>query len=92
VDVSLAVGTGEEHLVHFHFNQFWGSLRIDVDGKPVVKDFRMFPVSTMVKCEFLVGSGEQHNARIEKTRRRIFGDVRKQAYRVYIDGTPQRES
>ncbi len=90
MDFSFAVGTRERHQVHFHFNQVWGNLRIDVDGRPVVKDFRMFSVRTRVTYEFLVGSAERHEVRIEKTRKRLLGGARKQTYRIFVDGKPIR--
>lgn len=86
MDFDFDIGKLERHRVHFHFNQFIGTLRISVDDKIVVKDFRMFDPELTKRYEFVVGENEKHDVAIEKTRKRWNGGARKQAYRVFEDG------
>ncbi len=43
----------------FRFNKFWGNLAITVDGRPVVRDCRMFSVKLTKTYRFTVGAGRE---------------------------------
>jgi FAIM1 (Fas apoptotic inhibitory molecule) protein len=83
---SFSVGEREKHQVDFSFDRFSGSLVILVDGSPAVKDLRMFSLNLVKKYEFTVGQQEQHKVRIEKHRKLLLAGLRKQKYRVFVDG------
>ena len=80
------VGQQEQHKVQFSFDQFSGDLKIVVDGNPVVKDLRMFSLSLVKRYEFSVGQQEPHKVAIEKQRKLLLAGLRKQKYRVFVDG------
>ena len=91
MDFTFSVGDSEKHRVDFHFNQFWGNLRIKIDNETVVKDFRTYEVSDSKKYEFPVGSRERHDVVVEITRKSFLGSARKQACKVYVDGRLQEQ-
>lgn len=80
------VGTQEPHKVQFSFDQFRGDLKILVDGNPAVQDLRMFSLSLVKRYEFNVGTHEPHKVTIEKERKLLLAGLRKQKYRVFVDG------
>jgi hypothetical protein len=82
---TFEVGEREKHTVSFHFNQMWGNLKITVDEKPVIRDFRILSLKTVTKYEFPVGDTEPHKVVIEKERKLLLAGYRKQMYRVLID-------
>jgi hypothetical protein len=82
---SFEVGEQEKHLVNLDFNQMVGLLSITVDNREVISELRMFSLSLVKKYEFVVGSYERHNVRIEKERKLFLAGLRKQKYRVYVD-------
>ena len=51
----------------FTLQDFWGNIKISVNGKTIIKDIRMFSVDLVKSYEFKVGEKEIHNIRIEKT-------------------------
>lgn len=83
---SFLVGVNEPHQVDFSFDQFIGNLEIKVDGRPLIKDFRMLSLKLTKRYEFTVGHEEQHQIAIEKTRKLFLAGFRPQQYRVFIDG------
>jgi hypothetical protein len=91
MDFSFNVGNSEKHAVNFYFNQLIGNVRITVDDKLVVKDFRMFSASLTKQYEFSVGEREVHKVAIVIIRRQILGGARKQDYKVYVDGQFREE-
>jgi hypothetical protein len=80
------VGTQEQHKVHFSFDQFSGDLKILVDGTPVMQDLRLLSLSLVKRYEFNVGTQEPHKVAIEKQRKLLLAGLRKQKYRVFVDG------
>lgn len=83
---SFEVGEHEKHTVSLDYNQMIGLLSIKVDNREVVNELRMFSLSLVRKYEFEVGVAERHTVRIEKERKLFFAGLRKQKYRVYVDG------
>lgn len=88
---SFEVGFEEKHIVSLDFNQMMGQLSIKVDDREVIKELRMFSLSLVKTYEFMVGTNERHSVRIEKERKLFLAGLRKQKYRVYIDGQLIRE-
>ena len=86
IKLSFEVGTTERHHVDFGFDQFWGGLRISVDGYSVVRTIRIFSTSLVKSYEFVVGTTEQHTVRIEKTRKLLFAGFRAQVVSAFVDG------
>lgn len=83
---SFMVGVAEQHQVDFSFDQFIGNLEIKVDGRPLVKDFRMLSLRLTKRYEFTVGHQEQHQVVIEKKRKLFLASLRPMQYRISIDG------
>ena len=83
---SFRVGVQEQHQVDFSFDQFIGNLEIRVDGRPLVKDFRMLSLRLTKRYEFTVGTHEQHHIAIEKKRKLFLAGFRPQQYRIFVDG------
>lgn len=83
---SFMVGVQEKHQVDFSFDQFIGNLEIRVDGQPLVNDFRLLSLRLTKRYEFTVGTQEQHQIVIEKTRKLFLAGLRPQQYRIFIDG------
>jgi hypothetical protein len=83
---SFEVGEYEKHIVRLDYEQMIGLLGIYVDNQEVVKELRMFSFSLIKKYEFIVGVEERHHVRIEKERKLFLAGLRKQKYRVYVDG------
>jgi hypothetical protein len=86
LEFELEVGEVELHRVHFLFDQFWGPVRISVDGKRVVRDFRLFTLSTTKRYRFTVGEQEPHDVVIEQIRSLVAAGFRSQVARVFVDG------
>lgn len=86
--LTFEVGQSERHRVEFAFNKFWGSLSITVDGKKVVNTLRVGSVSLVKTYEFIVGTNEQHQVRIEKHRELMFAGFRPQKVFAFVDGRP----
>lgn len=88
MDFSFEVGTVERHSVRFRFSQFFGNLRIDVDGSPALRTFRLFSLYLTESFHVEVGERERHHVSIEKTRKIWLAGLRRQTYRVLVDGVP----
>ena len=91
LDFEFEVGESERHRVHFSFDQFWGTVRISVDGRRVIRDFRLFSLSTTKRYRLTVGDQERHEVVIEKTRPLMAAGLRAQVCRVFVDGHPAGE-
>ena len=85
MELALDVGNGERHHVVFRFDKFWGTLSITVDGRPVVRDLRVFSIKLTKTYRFSVGTVELHEVRIEKDRPLIGAGARSQPVRAYVD-------
>ncbi len=81
----LEVGEVERHRIRFFFDQFWGPVRISVDGRLVIRGFRMFSLSTTKLYRFTVGDRERHEVVIELVRPRMLAGFRRQRCRVFVD-------
>jgi hypothetical protein len=88
---SFEVGFNEKHIVSLDYNQMVGLLSISVDNREVINELRMFSLSLVKTYDFFVGINERHAVRIEKERKLFLAGLRKQKYRVYIDGHFIRE-
>jgi len=91
LEFTFSVGQSEPHMVHFSFDQAWGFLTISVDGKPVIKDWRLISFSLTKQYRFTVGEKERHDVVIVKERKLVGAPLRSQTCRVFIDGTPAGE-
>jgi len=69
----VEVGAAEKHVVEFRFNQLVGSLTIAVDKQPIFKSNRVFNEPLNEVYQFVVGSAEKAEVRIEKRRKQLFG-------------------
>ncbi len=85
------VGSDEKHTVCFCFNKFWGNLKIVVDGKKIISDFRFISIELVVSYDFRVGEKEIHQVSIKKVRPLLLAGFRSNNYRVYIDGHLYKE-
>lgn len=83
---AFEVGDVEKHKIEFRFNQLWGNLSISVDGRQIIRDFRLASLSLTKSYEFKVGIEEIHHVRIDKIRKLLFAGFRKSKYEIYIDG------
>lgn len=83
---SFEVGIQEKHFVVVDYNQMVGLMSILVDNRQVVSELRMFSLSLVKSYDFIVGVNERHAVRVEKERKLFMAGLRKQKYRVYIDG------
>jgi hypothetical protein len=86
LDFDFEVGESERHNVAFRFDQLWGPLQISVDGEPVIKRLEIFKLRRTGRYEFSVGSAEQHQVRIEKTRKAVMGGFQGQECVTFVDG------
>jgi hypothetical protein len=91
LEFTFSVGQSEPHMVHFSLDQAWGFLTISVDGKPVIKDWRLISSSLTKQYRFRVGEKEPHDVVIVKERKLVGALLRSQICRVSIDGTPAGE-
>lgn len=88
---SFTVGAVERHTVHFFYDQFWGRLRISVDGRVVMRKLHLFSFRTTRRYRFTVGERERHEVLIEKKRKVLYAGFRAQTCTVFIDGEPAGE-
>jgi hypothetical protein len=79
------VGEKEKCKVAFHFNQWWGNLKITVDDRPVIKDFCLASLNHVRRFDFTVGQIEKHKVVIEKWRKPLAPAFRKSKYKVFVD-------
>jgi hypothetical protein len=86
VEFTIEVGDREKHHLHFQFDQVFGQVRIEVDGKTVAQDWRSFSLHRTRRYEFSVGTGETHDVVIELTRKGMVGGFRSQTCQASVDG------
>ena len=86
MDFAFEVGDVEKHTVAFHFNQFWGNLKITVDGRTVKRDFRVWSFTLVKRYTIAVGESELHHVVIEKERKLLLAPIRPTEYRILVDG------
>jgi hypothetical protein len=80
------VGQREKHRVGFYYSQFWGNVRISVDGEVKRTDLRIFSLSLVKSYRFTVGTTELHEVQIDKNRALFFAGFRPQIVRAFVDG------
>ena len=88
MDFTVPVGAAEKHDLHMHFNQWFGQVRISVDGEKAAGDWLMFTFRTTRRYEVPVGHDERHEVVIERKRKGVFGGFRSQTCQVRVDGRP----
>jgi hypothetical protein len=86
--IEFRVGEAEVHNVRFSFSQFWGTVRIWVDGKVVKRDLRLVSFSRFKDYRLVVGDAERHEVLIRKERPWVAAGLRQQVCHVLIDGKP----
>ena len=84
--IEFQVGTSEVHRVAFTYDKFWGSIKIYVDGQPVIQKTEVFSLSLTKTWDFQVGVMERHDVRIMKTRKLMFAGFRGQLVQAFVDG------
>ena len=85
MELGFDVGSAEKHRVVFRFSKFWGTVNLDVDDEPVVREIRIFSINLTKKYVVSVGTVERHEIRIEKDRSVVFAGARRQPVRAYVD-------
>lgn len=75
------LGETEKHTVEYEFNQLLGRLTIKVDQKLVQQSVRWFSEPLREDFTITVGEHEKHTVRIEKQRRKLYGQVN----RVFVN-------
>jgi hypothetical protein len=85
MELGFDVGSAEKHRVVFRFNKFWGTVNLNVDDEPAVREIRIFSMNLTKKYVISVGTAERHEIRIEKDRSVVFAGARRQPVRAYVD-------
>jgi len=85
MELGFDVGSTEKHRVVFRFSKFWGTVNLDVDDEPVVREIRIFSINLTKRYVVSVGTTERHEIRIEKDRSVVFAGARRQPVRAYVD-------
>jgi hypothetical protein len=91
LEFSFDVGNAERHTVDFAFDQWSGFLTISVDGKRVIRDWRLISFGLTKTYRLTVGEAERHDVVIVKGRKLVGATFRAQVCRVFIDGNPAGE-
>ena len=84
MELGFDVGSAEKHRVVFRFSKFWGTVNLDVDDEPVVRDISIVSIGHTQKYVVSVGTAERHEIRIEKDRSVVAG-ARRPPVRAYVD-------
>ncbi len=84
---SFSVGDQEKHAITYNFNQLWGKLAVEVDGKNILETVQMLksPLSTKQTTTFEVGDKEKHNIKIDKNMSPLFAGFFPCKYEVFVD-------
>ncbi len=83
---SLGVGQAEKHRVSFYWDLLFGRVKISVDGVPVLRTWKWFDWGLKSNYSLNVGTGEQHEVRIELKRPNSLARYRPWEYRFFVDG------
>jgi hypothetical protein len=88
---SLEVGDGEKCRVEFYRGPLFGAMTVTANGKLVAfkdpeKLSTHFSFEYVNRYEFSVGEHEPHEVAIEHERPWFLGGLRRNQYRVYVDG------
>ena len=85
MELGFDVGSDEKHRVIFRFNKFWGTVNLDVDDEPVLREIRIFSINHTQNYVVSVGTAERHEIRIERDWSVFFAGARQQPVRAYVD-------
>lgn len=77
----IELGEMEKHTLEYQFNQLLGKLTIKVDHKLVQQSVRWFSEPVREDFTLTIGNHEKHTVRIEKQRKKLYGQVN----RVFIN-------
>jgi hypothetical protein len=86
VQFSFDVGDMELHHVSFSWHQANGEATIIVDGMEVLNETHLFGLKHKSLYCISVGTAERHDVVIEKKTRAMYGGIRKQSFRAFVDG------
>jgi hypothetical protein len=87
----LEIGDQEKNRIELYRHPWRGTLRITLNGQLVASKspwsfFTHFNFQFVKRYEFTVGGKEKHQVTIEHERPLLFGGLRRQKYRLYVDG------
>lgn len=84
------VGSREVHNICYHFNRFWGTTTVYLDGEVVKKGFRIFSFldepTGQNEIRFIVGDREVHEVYVKVESPVILPLFRPYYYHIFIDG------
>jgi hypothetical protein len=88
---TLEIGEKEKHQIDYYRNWFFGTERLQADGKVVASRTAISPSNIVSfplcrRYEFSVGTSEPHNVVFEKERPLMLAGIRPHKYRVFVDG------
>jgi hypothetical protein len=85
VDLAVTLGLHEHHLLRYRRGNWSGRVRIDLDGRPVVRKwvFWGYPEKTY---HLTVGTTERHNVTVVQTRPLVLPWLRPEPVEVFVDG------
>jgi hypothetical protein len=86
VEFTIEIGKEVKHQMHMQFDQVFGQVLIEVDGRNVAQDWRSFSLHRTRRYEFPVGTPETHEVVVELTRKGVVGGFRSQTCQVFVDG------
>jgi hypothetical protein len=86
VDFTLPVGQSERHEVGFTWRQGWAEAVMTVDGAEVLRERHPWGMRTVRRYQVSVGTSERHTVTVEKRKPWAWGGVRKNSFRVFVDG------
>ncbi len=82
----LDVGEAEKHRVKFYWDLLFGRMKISVDDVPVLRTWKWFDWGLKSSYTIKVGTGEQHEVRIEQQRPVGLVLYKPWEYRFFVDG------
>lgn len=82
---TVEIGEKEKQTISYSFNKFWGNVKIKVNNKKVVSDFRLYSSTVSKIYNFEVGTFEKHTIQIEKIPPLIMAGFKSNIYKVYVD-------
>lgn len=87
MEFTVEIGNEEKHRLHMKFDQVFGHVHVEIDGKSVAHDWRSFSLHRTRRYELSIGRDESHDVVIELTRKGVVGGFRSQSCQVLVDGT-----
>jgi hypothetical protein len=88
---SFEVGDNEKVRIEFSRDPFFGTMKVTANGEVVAARSPSnvsthFSFTFVNRYAFTVGERERHDVVVEHSRPKLFGGLRPQTYRVYVDG------